>query len=96
MKKTFRDSDVFGRLGGDEFIVLLTKTTDDLVEKIIWRFKKALDSYNREANRGYDISFSEGVVTVNPDQDRSIELLLSRADFLMYEDKAEHTDARLN
>lgn len=92
MRSTFRDSDVFARLGGDEFVVLLTNTSSEFAVKVIERFRKSIEMYNQQANRGYDISFCDGVVTVEHDQDRSVETLLSRADSLMYEKKREGSD----
>ena len=87
MKDTFRDSDVFARLGGDEFVVLLTNTSHELAKETIGRFRQSIERYNKEANRGYDISFSEGIVTVDAEHNHSIEELLSNADSLMYEKK---------
>lgn len=89
MRSAFRDSDVFARLGGDEFVVLLTSTSTELAADIVARFRQSVEAYNQAANRGYDISFSDGIVTVESDQPHSIETLLSRADSLMYEDKQE-------
>ncbi|MGB5438858.1 MAG: sensor domain-containing diguanylate cyclase [Gammaproteobacteria bacterium] len=87
MKHTFRDSDVFARLGGDEFVVLLTNTSHELAIETISRFRQSIERYNKETNRGYDISFSEGIVTVDAEHNHSMEELLSNADSLMYEKK---------
>jgi len=87
MTSTFRDSDVFARLGGDEFVVLLTNTSYELAEATVARFSESLDNYNNQSNRGYDISFSVGVVTVEHDQAYTLEELLNQADSLMYENK---------
>lgn len=87
MKHTFRDSDVFARLAGDEFVVLLTNATSDLAQQAVARFRDNLDSYNREADRGYDISFADGVVTVGGGEHYSVGELLARADTLMYQRK---------
>ena len=89
INNTFRDSDVFGRLGGDEFAVLLTDTSLEPAEKTISRFRDSIERYNRESNRGYDISFSEGIVAIDHEKNISLELLLSQADSLMYEKKHE-------
>tara|TARA_R110000822_G_scaffold59736_36_gene149281 strand:+ start:16172 stop:17131 length:960 start_codon:yes stop_codon:yes gene_type:complete len=86
MRSIFRDSDVFARLGGDEFVVLLTNTSLDHAENIIERLRSSLDEDNQH-NKGYNLSFSAGIVTVEPGQDRSIAALLDRADSLMYEEK---------
>ena len=89
IRDTLRGSDVFARLGGDEFIVLFTDTSINRAEEIIARLRQSLDTYNNEANCGYDISFSAGIMAVDPEQDSSIDALLSRADHLMYEKKQE-------
>jgi diguanylate cyclase (GGDEF)-like protein len=87
MRNTFRDSDIFARIGGDEFVVLLTNTSTEIANEIITRFRLSVDTYYREAGRGYDISFSEGIVEVECDQNSSIEALLNQADSLMYKHK---------
>ncbi len=87
MQSTFRDSDVYARLGGDEFVALLTNTSNELANETIKRFRRSMDLYNEQAGRGYDISFSEGIVTVDITQNQSVEELLESADDLMYKKK---------
>ncbi|MGI9285840.1 MAG: GGDEF domain-containing protein, partial [Pseudomonadales bacterium] len=87
IKSVFRDSDLFARLGGDEFVVLLTNASKDLTADIMARFQQSLDKYNMEANRGYDIAFSYGVVEFSPDKHATVEALLAEGDSLMYEHK---------
>ena len=84
MKNTFRNSDVIGRLGGDEFAVLLTDTSLEPAEKTISRFRVSIERYNKESNLGYEISFSEGIVSIDDEKNISLESLLSKADSLMY------------
>lgn len=86
MKPTFRDSDVFGRIGGDEFVVLLTNTSQSLAEDIIERFRQLLKKDHKQ-NNVYGLSFSAGILTIEPDQKLPITQLLDQADTLMYEDK---------
>lgn len=85
IKNVFRDSDLFGRLGGDEFVVLLANTSKKHAEDVVARFRQSLEKYNREANRGYDILFSHGIVEFNPERHHTIEALLADGDSLMYE-----------
>lgn len=87
MKSTFRDSDLLGRLGGDEFVALLNGTSKQQAEYVIARLSYALNAYSQEANRGYDISFSHGMVEFNPEKRCAIEELLADGDLLMYEAK---------
>ena len=89
MLKTFREMDISTRLGGDEFVVLLPDTTKNSAGIIISRFREAINAHNKSANAGYDIAFSSGIVTIDFEQEDSIETLLAMADSLMYEDKRE-------
>ena len=89
MGKSFRDSDVFARIGGDEFAVLLTNTEEQQAREVVIRFRSLVDVYNAHANRGYDIDFSDGIVSTMPDQKSTVEDLLREADVLMYEKKLE-------
>ncbi|MEH6628029.1 MAG: sensor domain-containing diguanylate cyclase [Motiliproteus sp.] len=85
MKSIFRDSDLFARLGGDEFVLLLSRTSKKQAEKVIDKFGKSLHQYNQEARRGYDVSFSYGIVEFNHKKHTTIEELLAESDSLMYE-----------
>ena len=87
MRESFRDSDVFARIGGDEFVVLLTNTMEQEATEVVERFRGLVDKKNAEMDRGYDIAFSAGIVSVQPDNDSSIDDLLQEADVLMYEKK---------
>jgi len=84
MAQTFRDSDMIGRLGGDEFVVLLTNSSLEEAEDVVTRFASALDDYNTGADNGYDIRFSHGIVTFDPQRHKSVEDLLAEGDALMY------------
>jgi len=87
LKHTCRDSDLFARLGGDEFVMLLPNTPRDLVEQAIGRLAQSIESYNKEADRGYDIAFSYGIVEFDPEQHHTVEQLLAEGDARMYEIK---------
>lgn len=87
MKSCFRDSDVVARLGGDEFVVLLTSTATQQAEEVIRRFRRLLKKYSQEADRGYEIAFSYGIVEFNPEIHPAMEELLAKGDSVMYEEK---------
>ena len=87
MNASFRDSDHYARLGGDEFVALLSSTSIQEAGKIIERFKASLITYNQQAKRGYDISFSYGIVEFNHGTQTTIEELLDEGDSLMYESR---------
>jgi len=87
LKNTFRCSDVIARLGGDEFVALLTNTSLEPAEISISRLRLAVEKYNKDADCGYAIAFSAGVLDIDHKNKITIESLLSKADRLMYEKK---------
>ena len=89
LKQTFRESDVVGRLGGDEFAALITNANDDELQQALSRLQQQVEQYNREAQRGYDISYSVGAVGFDASRHNDIHQLVAEADGLMYEQKAK-------
>lgn len=83
---TFRDSDIIGRMGGDEFVVLMADATESDVESMRAHLQKNVDAHNLQTDRPA-IAFSMGVIRVFPDADLTMEELLSQADRAMYEHK---------
>lgn len=85
--KSFRESDVVGRWGGDEFVVFLTDTTPDMVKYSLSRFSDNMAKINQENNKPYDIEFSYGVSHYEHDSQLSIEERIEQADNEMYKQK---------
>lgn len=84
---TFRDSDVIGRLGGDEFVVMIVDATEKDLASIQTRLQSNVDAYNLRAVPGQSLSFSLGIIRVEPDSTITMEELLSQADAAMYKHK---------
>lgn len=88
LKDVFRESDVVGRLGGDEFVALLTNANQAETSLILHRLKKVLEDFNTQnKSRGYEITYSVGVVAFDSNRHQSINDLLAEGDRLMYEQK---------
>ncbi len=87
LKKTFRESDIVSRIGGDEFVVIPIGTTGDNIKGIIRRLQQNIADENAKKNRGYDISLSVGTAYYDPASPCSIDELLAQGDKLMYENK---------
>ena len=85
MKKSFRNSDVFARIGGDEFAVLMSNTTQAQAEVAIEKFSGLLREYNQYKCRRYTVEYSYGIVEFEQNKHNSIEALLEDGDALMYE-----------
>ena len=86
---TFREPDVVGRLGGDEFAALVTNAGGDELQQLLSRLQKQVDQYNRDAQRGYDISYSVGAVGFDASRHDDVLQLMAEADGLMYAQKAK-------
>jgi len=84
MTRCFRQTDLLARLGGDEFVVLLSNTDKAASFGVLDKFEASLSQYNVEAHRGYDLSFSYGVVQYDPEKHSDIDDLLEEGDALMY------------
>ena len=82
MRRTFRSSDVVGRVGGDEFAALLLSETEPATS--IERLRAAIDDHNREAGADAPLSCSIGAVRCDPADHRSLQELLAEADRAMY------------
>jgi diguanylate cyclase (GGDEF)-like protein len=87
LKEVFRESDIIGRIGGDEFAVLAIDATDETREVLIMRLHNTLDDYNRPGGRNYQLSLSIGVAHYDPEKPSSLDELMAQADELMYEEK---------
>ena len=87
LKKSFRESDIIARIGGDEFVVMGIEISEMGIEEIVSRLIANLDVYNSKTKRHYELSLSIGTSLYNPKHPCSIDELLSRADKLMYKDK---------
>ena len=94
MKYNFRDSDLYVRLGGDEFCALLLNAHKILAEDVVTKFILSLEKYNEGANRGYDISVSYGIVEFNHNHHQTVEALLAEADSMMYKQKKQKINLR--
>ena len=84
---TFRDSDIIGRLGGDEFVAMIIDATESDLTSIQTRLHSNVDIQNLQSSRGHALSFSLGVIRVEPQSTVSMEELLSQADAAMYKHK---------
>jgi diguanylate cyclase (GGDEF)-like protein len=87
LKEVFRESDIIGRMGGDEFAILAIDTTNETREVLMKRLHNYLDDYNRPEGRSYTLSLSIGIAPYDPEKPFSLDELMAQADMLMYEEK---------
>ena len=86
MKVLLRDSDRFGRIGGDEFVILLYGTDDKETEIFFERIAQHDFTLNVNNTSVVPITFSVGWVTWSAEIS-SVEEWLDKADEVMYEKK---------
>ena len=89
LRETFRESDIIARIGGDEFVILAMKGPETSAEKLISRLEQVLKAHHLQTKGSYTLSLSLGIAYYDPNNPCSIEVLLTQADKLMYENKSK-------
>lgn len=84
LTQTMRSSDVLGRVGGDEFAVLVIETGAGVEERLENRLQEKLASLNRRSVRPWTLSLSIGAAVRPPRAGTSLETFLAEADRTMY------------
>lgn len=87
LKEVFRESDIIGRIGGDEFAVLAIDTNDETRDILLMRLDNSLYNFNRPEGRNYQLFLSIGISQYNSGFPSSLDELMAQADILMYEEK---------
>jgi diguanylate cyclase (GGDEF)-like protein len=89
LEQSFRGSDILSRLGGDEFLVLASETSNQTREIILRRLEKNLKKSSATEPR-YALSLCVGVARFDPMRSVSLGELMAQADEAMYEQKRNH------
>jgi len=91
-KGIFRKTDIVGRIGGDEFAVLMTNVTSD--RQITDRMKLVMgEIHGLPAKMGIGINVSVSVgITRSVAEDKEFDDMYKRADLAMYEAKTKGKD----
>jgi diguanylate cyclase (GGDEF)-like protein len=86
LKTSFREIDVVGRIGGDEFVVAgqFSQAGIGLAAK---RIDECVTRRNDETSSPYRLSLSIGSVTTDAEPQQNLDELLGIADHAMYEEK---------
>ena len=93
LRRTFRESDIIARVGGDEFAVLAIEMTDLNPELLPNRLQHTIDAFNTDESKPYRLSLSWGMTVYEPGTTQSLDQLMSAADALMYaQKKAKYPD----
>jgi diguanylate cyclase (GGDEF)-like protein/PAS domain S-box-containing protein len=87
LKTTFRGSDIIARMGGDEFAVLLAEPSESAESAVTHHLHNNVRKHNETAGRNFELLISLGISYYDPLSPCSVENLLMKADYSMYEDK---------
>lgn len=84
-----RERDIFGRYGGEEFVIVFPEISLGETAKVAERLRQAIEAYqySLEDSSTLTVTASFGISEVM-DNDRTFEEILTRADFALYQAKA--------
>lgn len=79
-KRGASSKELIYRIGGDEFIILLNKTDEEVLKVLVERIKKNVSKTKYSCSIGY---------CYRP-EDKDFEAMVKESDAMMYEDKARY------
>ena len=94
IRETIRSSDVAGRIGGDEFCVLLVGDPTLDAERVVGRLRDGASAHNARPGRSYSVSMSIGLTVLPAGRSVTLEELIDAADEGMYEEKRDRNQAK--
>jgi diguanylate cyclase (GGDEF)-like protein len=86
LRESFRDSDIIGRFGGDEFLILASEISEESEAALLRRLKERTKKANTREHR-YTYSFRVGVARFDPRSPCPLEELIAQADGSLYRQK---------
>ncbi len=86
MKHSLKKEDIIGRIGGDEFIILLNPSDHSTAKEVIKRLRNSICRPFSIDGKSFTVDFSAGVA-VYPQDGNTVEELVMKADKRMYESK---------
>ena len=89
LRTTLRESDVIGRIGGDEFAVLAMRSKGLGERRLLARIEAGVRGFRLKEFRRLRLSVSMGLVGIDPQKYQQLDDFLAHADFLMYQQKRQ-------
>jgi len=93
LRCTFRESDIVGRVGGDEFLAIAVDADAAAVHRVHKRLSQALLAHNLRQTTAFQLSFSVGTSVLIPPSTPSLSDLIAGADGELY--RAKRSDRRV-
>lgn len=89
LKKTFRRTDIIGRIGGDEFAIIAPGLSEKNLITLRQKLDEMCEDWGRDTNEKYSISISLGACPYNADDEGELQDFLDKADALLYQEKQQ-------
>jgi diguanylate cyclase (GGDEF)-like protein/PAS domain S-box-containing protein len=89
LKTTLRESDVIGRIGGDEFAVMAMRSKGLGEKSLMARIEEAATAFRIKGYARLRLSVSMGLVAIDPQKYKQLDDFLAHADFLMYQQRRQ-------
>jgi diguanylate cyclase (GGDEF)-like protein len=93
LRKSFRESDIIGRIGGDEFAILHVESTSGNPTASVERLQSNFVLHNEQEKKKFRLSISVGTAMCDAAGLYSINELIKEADDVMYEQKRSKNSA---
>lgn len=90
LQATFPDPDTVARMGGDEFVVLAGDRSPAAHAALVTRLSAEVALCNRNRAPSFPLSWSLGLVTIEPNTTESLDDLMREADRRLYAAKHSH------
>ncbi|MDR1531239.1 MAG: GGDEF domain-containing protein [Clostridiales bacterium] len=90
VKDSIRNTDIFARMGGDEFLIIFPKCQYAVVLDIMETIMHKFDLLNQVRRKAYNSSISYGAMELNASTDLDMEYILNTVDSRMYANKQEY------
>ncbi len=87
IKSGLRNTDIVGRIGGDEFAAFAICENESIIKSIPSRIKQIAARHNHYSDKSYNITISVGIYEVTCSPERNIQSFMNQADSALYEDK---------
>ena len=85
--ESFRDTDIVGRFGGDEFITFAVTGTEANIANMKERIGRVTKHHNEVADKPYPIEMSTGIYSFKCSPKVDIYDVINKADELLYDEK---------
>lgn len=94
LSETFRNTDIVGRIGGDEFVAFAIVDEGCEADKIKKRLQDTLKNYSDNSGKPYPIEMSIGITEFKCSFTSDVYELLDEADTKLYEEKRARKTGR--